>query len=187
LEQKNAQSSNQRLKFMFRKIFLILILGISLAKGQNSYSIEWLKSGCSGLSKYSEKSENITEQEAKDAVQVGVWLQGYLQAVEMLSYSNDANILPVPKKWNNSLEVAKSLLAYLNEFEQKHKVIIPDDFAAKSFVATWYDVKNPQIKPLAAYALEQLFLQIYFPEAFEKEMRSNGKEPEPKNGVLKND
>ena len=172
---------------MIKKVFLILLLAVSPVKGQNSYSIEWLKSGSSGLSKYAERSKNITDQEAKDAVQLGVWLQGYLQAVEMLSYSSDGTILPVPKKWDNSLEAAKSLLAYLNEFEQKHKIIIPDDFAAKSFVATWYDVKHPQVKPALAYALEQLFLKTYFPEAFEIEARNNEKELKPKTGALKND
>jgi len=96
----------------------------------------------------------------------------------MLSYSSEGNILPVPKKWDNSLEAAKSLLAYLNEFEQKHKMIIPDDFAAKSFVAIWYDVKHPQTKPILAYTLEQLFFKSYFPEACEIEMRGKGKKSE---------
>ena len=161
------------------KIFAVLIFGMCIGsiRAEVAYSVEWLKSGCLGFSKYDNKSKGLSEKEADDAMQLGVWLQGYLQAVEMLSYSSGGSIKMVPKEWLNSIPASKSLLAYLNEFEQKHKMRIPDAFEAKSFVNLWYDVKHPQGKPIEAYAYEQLFLRFHFPEAFNAESKSaKGKE-----------
>jgi len=155
------------------RLFLILLLGLGVVKVQGAYSIEWLKSGCVGFSKYdSGNSKQLTEQETEDAVNLGIWLQGYLQAVEMLSDSRgSSSIKKVPAGWSTSIAASKSLLAYLNEFEQKHKMKFRDAFEAKAFVSLWYDVKHPETEPIRAYMYERLFLK-FFPDAFDAKHKS---------------
>ena len=159
-------------------LFLILLLlSFGTVGAREAYSLEWLRSGCIGFSKFLDDSEELTKQESDDAMEVGIWLQGFMQAVQMLGYSSEGAIKPVPREWMNSVTVSDSLLAYLNEFEQKNKIRVADDLDAKTFVRLWFDVKHPEVKPIEAYAYEQLFLKTYYPDAFDAQRDSDEKEP----------
>lgn len=162
---------------MHYRFLIILLFSFGTVSAREAYSIEWLRSGCIGFSKYLGDSEELTKQESDDAMEVGIWLQGYLQAVQMLGYASDGAIKPVPRDWMNSVTASGSLLAYLNEFEQRNKIRVPDDLDAKSFLSLWFDVKHPAAKPIEAYAYEQLFLKLYYPDAFDAQRDSDEEHP----------
>ena len=140
---------------------------ISSAFGQDAYTMKWLRSGCIGFDKFSRESE-LTNQENDDVIQLGVYLQGFLQSTDMHSYSSDGLIKEVPIEWTNSIAVAKSLLGYINEFEQKHQLRIPDDFAVKSFVSSWYRVKHPKASAAESFGYERIFVIAHFPKVYER-------------------
>jgi hypothetical protein len=158
--------------------FLIFSLSIGTVRAEDAYSVEWLRSGCIAISKFENNQNDISDKEANDAVEIGVWIQGYLQAVEMLSYKSKGSINMVPKEWTNSMPASKSILAYLNEFEQKYRIRFPDAFEAKQFVNLWYYVKHPQVVPGLAYGHELIFLGLNFPEAFNAHNQSEKGEDE---------
>jgi len=133
-------------------------------------TMKWLRSGCIGFEKVFSGDGVPTKQDFENVMRLGFYLQGFIDSTKMHSYSSGGSIEKFPAKWEKDslTPVTKSILSYINEFEQKYKLRIPDDFDMGPFIWNWYSVKHPKSLATKSWAFEMAFLNSYFPEVYER-------------------
>ena len=133
--------SNYKLPLVLSMLFFSI--GIIKLNADDSFSVAWLRKGCTGIVVAENDPKNLTKDQETRNLQILFWLNGFVVGANSMCLANEekannSKLTLPPATWIDARKLAPMLLDFLKENPK-----VQDSAKAREFMTAFYYMKHP--------------------------------------------